>query len=57
MYVTQILHCNVKVLWAGGLQLQNKIFVLYCIVDTFNICMKKFGLEKIFFDKMTAVRT
>ena len=26
-------------------------------VHTFNICMKKFGLEKIFFDEMTAVRT
>ena len=26
-------------------------------VDTFNICMKEFGLEKILFDKMTAVRT
>ena len=26
-------------------------------VDTFNICMKEFGLEKIIFDKMTAVRT
>ena len=26
-------------------------------VDTFNICMKEFDLEKIFFDKMTAVRT
>ena len=26
-------------------------------VDTLNIRMKKFGSEKIFFDKMTAVRT
>ena len=26
-------------------------------VDTLNICMKEFGLEKIIFDKMTAVRT
>ena len=26
-------------------------------VDTLNICMKEFGPEKIFFDKMTAVRT
>ena len=34
----------------------NLILCLYN-VDTFNICMKKFGLEKIFFDKMTAVRT
>ena len=25
--------------------------------DTLNICMKKFGSEKIIFDKMTAVRT
>ena len=34
----------------------NLILCLYN-VDTFNICMKKFGLEKTFFDKMTAVRT
>ena len=34
----------------------NLILCLYN-VHTFNICMKKFGLEKIFFDKMTAVRT
>ena len=34
----------------------NLILCLYN-VDTFNICMKEFGLEKIFFDKMTAVRT
>ena len=26
-------------------------------IDTFNICMKEFGSEKIIFDKMTAVRT
>ena len=26
-------------------------------VDTLNICMKEFGSEKIFFDKMTAVKT
>ena len=26
-------------------------------VDTLNICMKEFGLEKIIFDKMAAVRT
>ena len=32
MYVTPILHCNLYVLWAGGLQLQNEVFVLYCIV-------------------------
>ena len=32
MYVTQILHCNVYVLWAGGLQLQNKIFVVFCCI-------------------------
>ena len=25
--------------------------------NTLNICMKEFGLEKIIFDKMTAVRT
>ena len=32
---------------------------MLCIynVDTLNICMKEFGLEKIIFDKMTAVRT
>ena len=34
----------------------NLILCLYN-VGTFNICMKEFGLEKIFFDKMTAVRT
>ena len=34
----------------------NLILCLYN-VDTFNICMKEFGLEIIFFDKMTAVRT
>ena len=33
----------------------NLIFCL-CNVDTLNICMKEFGLEKIIFDKMTAVR-
>ena len=26
-------------------------------VDTLNICTKEFGLQKIIFDKMTAVRT
>ena len=26
-------------------------------VDTLNICIKEFGLEKTYFDKMTAVRT
>ena len=26
-------------------------------VDILNICTKEFGLEKIIFDKMTAVRT
>ena len=34
----------------------NSILCLYN-VDTLNICMKKFGSEKIIFDKMTAVRT
>ena len=39
----------------------NLILCLYN-VDTFNICMKEFGLEKnmhegVLFDKMTAVRT
>ena len=32
----------------------NLILCLYN-VDTFNICMKEFGLEIIFFDKMTAI--
>ena len=32
----------------------NLILCLYN-VDTFNICMKKFGLEKIFFDKIYAI--
>ena len=34
----------------------NLILCLYN-VDTLNICMKEFGLEKIFFDEMKAVRT
>ena len=34
----------------------NLILNLYN-VDTFNICVKEFGVEKIIFDKMTAVRT
>ena len=34
----------------------NVIFCLYN-VNTLNICMKQFSLEKIYFDKMTAVRT
>ena len=34
----------------------NLILFLYNI-DTLNICMKESGSEKIFFDKMTAVRT
>ena len=34
----------------------NLILCLYN-EDTLNICMKEFGLEKIIFDKMTAVRT
>ena len=34
----------------------NLILCLYN-VDTLNICMKEFCSEKIFFDKMTAVRT
>ena len=34
----------------------NLILCLYN-VDTFNICMKELGLEIIFFDKMTVVRT
>ena len=38
------------------LLMENLILFLYN-VDTLNICMKVFGLEKIFFDKMTAMRT
>ena len=38
------------------LLMDNLILFLYN-VDTLNICMKEFGLEKIIFDKMTAVRT
>ena len=40
-------------------QLLMEQFLILCLynVDTLNICMKEFGLEKIFFDKMTAVRT
>ena len=34
----------------------NLILCLYN-VDTSNLCMKEFGLEKIIFNKMTAVRT
>ena len=34
----------------------NLILCLYNM-DTLNICMKEFSFEKIFFDKMTAVRT
>ena len=34
----------------------NWILFLYN-VDTLNICMMEFGLEKIIFDKVTAVRT
>ena len=26
-------------------------------IDTLNICIKEFGLEKIIFDKMTSMRT
>ena len=38
------------------LLMENLIGFLYN-VDTLNICTKEFGSEKIFFDKMTAVRT
>ena len=38
------------------LLLDHLIVFLYN-VDTLNICMKEFGSDKIFFDKMTAVRT
>ena len=34
----------------------NLIICLYN-VDTLNLCMVEFGLEKTIFDKMTAVRT
>ena len=38
------------------LLMEHLILFLYN-VDTLNICMKEFSLEKIIFDKMTAVRT
>ena len=37
-------------------ELNNLILCIYN-VETFNICMKEFGSEKIIFDKMTAVST
>ena len=37
------------------LLMEHLILCLYN-VDTLNICMKEFTSEKIFFDKMTAVR-
>ena len=37
--------------------LWNNLILFLYNVDTLNICMKEFGSEKIFFDKMTAVRT
>ena len=46
--------------WADQLLLQllwNSLILCLYNVDTLNICMKEFGLEKIIFDKMTAVRT
>ena len=42
--------------WADQLLTQLLEEQLYN-VDTLNICMKEFGSEKIFFDKMTAVIT
>ena len=33
------------------------VWTLHYNVDILNICMKEFGLEKLIFDKMTAVRT
>ena len=48
----------------GGLQFVIVVFpdhthLLFCRynVDILKICMREFGLEKIFFDNMTAVRT
>ena len=46
--------------WADQLLLQllmEQLDTFLYNVDTLNICMKEFGSEKIFFDKMTAVRT
>ena len=37
-------------------QLLNNLILCLYNVNTLNICMKEFGLEKIIFDKMTAVR-
>ena len=37
--------------------LMDHLILFLCNVDTLNICMKEFGLEKIIYDKMTAVRT
>ena len=36
--------------------LMNNLILFLYNVDTLNICMKEFGLEKIIFDKMTVVR-
>ena len=36
--------------------LSNLILCLFN-VDTFNICMKEFGSQKLIFEEMTAVRT
>ena len=35
----------------------NNLILCLNNVDTLNICMKELGSEKIFFDKITAVRT
>ena len=40
----------------GPINSYNLILFLYN-VDTLNICMKEFGLQKSIFDKMTTVRT
>ena len=47
-------------LWADQLLpqlLMEHLILCHYNVDLLNICMKEFGLEKIIFDKMTAVRT
>ena len=37
--------------------LWNNLILFLYNVDSLNICMKEFGSEKMFFDKMTAVKT
>ena len=40
-----------------SLRIRDNLIIFLCNVDALNICMKEFGSEKMFFDKMTAVRT